>query len=68
MLAWLCAVVALARPQWVEAPITKTVPTRDMLLAVDLSGSMATEDFTDDQGQQVDRLTAVKQVLDEFLS
>ena len=68
VVAWLCAVAALARPQWVEQPITKTVPTRDMLLAVDLSGSMATEDFTDAQGNQVDRLTAVKQVLDEFLS
>ena len=68
VMVWLCAVAAIARPQWVEQPITKTVPTRDMLLAVDLSGSMAAEDFTDDQGKQVDRLTAVKQVLDEFLS
>ncbi len=68
VVAWLCTVIALARPQWVEQPIIKTVPRRDMLLAVDLSGSMATEDFSDDQGTQVDRLTAVKQVLDEFLS
>lgn len=65
---WICAVVALARPQWVEQPITKTVPTRDMLLAVDLSGSMETEDFTDAQGKQVSRLQAVKQVLDSFLA
>ena len=41
---------------------------RDMLLAVDLSGSMETEDFNDAEGRQVDRLTAVKQVLDDFLS
>jgi Ca-activated chloride channel homolog len=68
VIAWLCTILALARPQWVEAPITKTLPTRDILLAVDLSGSMGTEDFTDDQGQQVDRLTAVKQVLDAFLT
>ena len=68
VVAWLCAVLAVARPQWVEPPITKTIPTRDMLLAVDLSGSMDTKDFTDDQGQQVDRLTAVKQVLDAFLA
>ena len=68
VVAWLCAVIALARPQWVEQPITKTTPTRDILLAVDLSGSMDTKDFTDDQGQQVDRLTAVKQVLDAFLA
>ena len=68
VVAWLCAVIALARPQWVEQPLIEPVPTRDLLLAVDLSGSMATEDFTNAEGTQVDRLTAVKQVLDEFLS
>jgi len=64
---WLCLVVALARPQRIEAPVTKVIPVRDLLLAVDLSGSMETKDFTDQQGKSVDRLTAVKQVLDEFL-
>jgi len=64
---WLCVVVALARPQRIEPPVTKVIPIRDLLLAVDLSGSMETKDFTDRQGKSVDRLTAVKQVLDEFL-
>ncbi len=67
-LVWTCMVLALARPQRLEQPITKTVPTRDLLLAVDLSGSMETRDFTDASGAQVDRLTAVKQVLDDFLA
>jgi Mg-chelatase subunit ChlD len=65
---WVCLILALARPQWLEAPITKALPTRDLLLAVDLSGSMDTTDFTDASGQRVDRLTAVKQVLDDFLA
>jgi Ca-activated chloride channel homolog len=65
---WLCMLAALARPQWLEPPVTKTVPTRDLLLAVDLSGSMETRDFTDASVAQVDRLTAVKQVLDDFLA
>jgi Ca-activated chloride channel family protein len=65
---WLCTVLALARPQWLEKPIIKTLPTRDLLLAVDLSGSMETRDFTDAAGQRVDRLTAVKGVLDDFLA
>lgn len=65
---WCCLVGALARPQWLEPPLTKTIPVRDMLLAVDLSGSMETKDFQDVAGKTVDRLTAVKQVLDEFLS
>jgi Ca-activated chloride channel family protein len=47
--AWTCVILALARPQVIEPPITKTVPVRDMLLAVDLSGSMETQDFTDDR-------------------
>ena len=65
---WLCVVLALARPQGIEPPITKTIPVRDLLLAVDLSGSMETKDFTDADGQTVDRLTAVKEVLDDFLA
>jgi Ca-activated chloride channel family protein len=68
VVAWVLVVVALARPQHVGAPIERTVPTRDLLLAVDLSGSMDTEDFTDEHGDTVDRLTAVKQVLDAFLA
>jgi Ca-activated chloride channel homolog len=67
-LAWLCVVVALARPQRIEPPVTRTVPVRDLLLAVDLSASMQTKDFTDPGGKKVDRLSAVKQVLDDFLS
>jgi Mg-chelatase subunit ChlD len=65
---WSLLVLALARPQWLEQPITKTVPTRDMLLAVDLSGSMETQDFTDASGKKVDRLAAVKDVLHDFLA
>lgn len=65
---WLCIVLAIARPQWVEPPVSKQVPMRDLLLAVDLSGSMETQDFTDAGGKPVERLTAVKQVLDDFLS
>jgi Ca-activated chloride channel family protein len=67
-ITWLALVFALARPQWLEEPLTQDIPMRDMLVAVDLSGSMETRDFIDTDGQQVDRLTAVKQVLDGFLS
>jgi Ca-activated chloride channel family protein len=67
-MAWLCVVVAITRPQWLEEPIIKELPMRDLLIAVDLSGSMEAEDFTDAEGNTVDRLTAVKQVLDTFLS
>lgn len=65
-LAWLLIVVAIARPQRLEEPIIKELPMRDLLVAVDLSGSMEAQDFTDTDGNNVDRLTAVKQVLDAF--
>ncbi len=65
---WLCALVALARPQLLEPPVTRSVPMRDLLLAVDLSGSMGTRDFQDAKGNTVDRLAAVKEVLDDFLA
>jgi Ca-activated chloride channel family protein len=65
---WVLLVTALARPQWVEPAISRVTPTRDLLLLVDLSGSMETQDFTNKEGEQVDRLTAVKEVLDDFLT
>ena len=55
MVFWLATALALARPQIIEPPITKTVPLRDLLLAVDLSGSMETQDFTN----AVDRKSVV---------
>jgi Ca-activated chloride channel family protein len=67
-LCFTLAVTALARPQILEAPIYKNVSVRDILLLVDLSGSMETEDFTNRDGEKADRLTAVKEVLDDFLT
>lgn len=68
LIVWCTLVLALARPQRIEKPITKTLPGRDLLIAVDLSGSMETEDFTDADGKRIDRVTAVKHVLDDFLA
>jgi len=68
LVCWTLFAVALARPQWIGDPVVKSQPMRDLMLSVDLSGSMEAKDFTDDHGNTVDRLTAVKQVLDDFLS
>ena len=48
---WIAIVTALARPQWVEEPITQIQAARDLMIAVDLSGSMETQDFTDAREQ-----------------
>ena len=66
-LIWLLVLTALARPQWIEPPIEKQIPTRDLLLIIDLSGSMEAEDFTDETGNKTDRLTATKEVVGDFL-
>lgn len=66
-LCWLLILLALARPQYVEPPITKTEPQRDLMLALDLSQSMETRDFRDPSGQIEPRVDAVKQVVGDFV-
>lgn len=66
-LGWLLILAALAAPQWIEPPLHRERPTRDLLLLVDLSGSMDAKDFVSSTGALVDRLTAVKEVLRDFL-
>ncbi len=63
---WLCLVLAATKPEWVGKPIEQTRSARDLMVAVDLSGSMQATDFTQPGGAQVDRLQAVKQVLREL--
>ncbi|NWA02653.1 vWA domain-containing protein [Pseudomonas gingeri] len=66
-LVWVLLVLALARPVWIEPPIEHQQPMRDLMLAIDISQSMETRDFTDAGGNQVDRLSAVKQVVQDFI-
>jgi Ca-activated chloride channel family protein len=65
-LVWLLVLVAAARPQWTGEPITLPTSGRDLMLAVDISGSMATEDM-EVNGEYVDRLRVVKRVVGEFI-
>jgi len=65
-LAWLFLCAALSRPQELGVPITPPHQARQMMLAVDLSASM-TETDMQLGGQVVDRLTAAKAVLADFL-
>jgi Ca-activated chloride channel family protein len=64
--AWIALCFAAARPQELGPPIAPPQVGRDLMLAVDLSGSMSEEDMTLG-GQVVDRLTAAKAVLADFL-
>ncbi len=64
-LCWAALVTASARPQWTGAPITLPTSGRDLMLAVDISGSMATQDM-EVNGEFLDRLTIVKAVVGQF--
>jgi Ca-activated chloride channel family protein len=65
-LAWLALLLAAARPQWVGEIQTLPVTGRDLLLAVDISGSMDTQDMVL-SGKPVNRLAVVKKVAGEFI-
>jgi Ca-activated chloride channel family protein len=57
---------ALAKPLYIGEPLSKDISQREVLISVDLSGSMATKDFKDQNGTSIDRLEAVKMVLGDF--
>ncbi|OEE61554.1 IMP dehydrogenase [Enterovibrio norvegicus FF-33] len=67
-LLWVSVVLAAARPIWYGDPIQIQPEHRDMMLAVDLSGSMAMEDMVMTNGSTTDRLSAVKDVLADFIT
>lgn len=65
-LAWVALVAAAAAPRHVGDSVATPATGRDLMLAIDISESMLTEDLELD-GQAVDRLTVVRHVLREFL-
>ncbi|MBE6415893.1 MAG: VWA domain-containing protein [Akkermansiaceae bacterium] len=76
VLAMAALIIALARPQWKNQHTEETVSGIDIMIACDLSGSMASQDmlFTakDRLGRKqrvaIDRLTAAKHVISEFIT
>ena len=66
LLAWILLVGAAARPEWVGEPVKLPVSGRDLMLAVDISGSMEQQDYELD-GRLVSRLAVVKAVAARFV-
>ncbi len=66
-LAWSLLLFGGSRPTWVGDPILPPISGRDMILAVDISGSMGTQDLGLN-GQLTTRLSVVKKVVNSFLS
>ena len=65
-IAWCLLCVAAARPQQLGPAVAPPHVGRDLMLAVDLSASMGEEDMQLG-GRMVDRLSAAKAVLSDFL-
>lgn len=65
-LLWLALLTSAARPQWIGRQVEIPQNGRDLMLAVDLSGSMQMKDF-EIKGQMTDRLTALKIIASDFI-
>ena len=63
---YLLILTSLAKPIYIGEPLSKDISQREILVSVDLSGSMATKDFHDVNGTLINRLDAVKMVLGDF--
>lgn len=66
IIAWVLLVLAAARPQQVGDTVHLPVAGRNIMLAVDLSGSMQTPDMQSGD-RMVSRLAAVKKVAGDFI-
>ncbi|MCB0325593.1 MAG: VWA domain-containing protein [Bdellovibrionales bacterium] len=66
LLSLLLLVIALARPQTTAGLIETDASGRDILMVVDVSGSMEAMDFLL-EGERVERLTALKAIVKEFV-
>lgn len=65
---WVLLVAGLAKPEWVGEPIVRSEAARDVMLAIDLSGSMDYRDFPGEDGNNVSRFAAVQRVVDRFVA
>ncbi len=65
-LIWSMLIIASTKPQWVGEPVSLPASERDLLMAVDISGSMKTPDM-EWKGQQVTRLHMIKAVVSDFV-
>ncbi|WP_295800028.1 VWA domain-containing protein [uncultured Microbulbifer sp.] len=66
-LVWALIVCALARPEQEGEAVTLQKPARDLIIAVDISGSMDQQDFITGDGTREQRLAGVKSVLAKFI-
>jgi len=65
-MVWCCLIFAASRPFWLGDPVSRTVSGRDLMLAVDISGSMNEADMTVN-GETTSRIEVLKLVTGKFV-
>ncbi|MBE1285030.1 MAG: VWA domain-containing protein [Rhodobacteraceae bacterium] len=65
---WVLVLLALAEPERLGEPVEITKSKRDVVLAIDISGSMDTVDFPGPDGKPQQRLAAVRDVVADFVA
>lgn len=65
-LFWIALVIAASRPLWLGEAVSRSVSGRDLVLAVDISGSMSETDMTID-GRATSRIDVLKIVVQNFI-
>ena len=63
---WICLIVAASRPFWLSEPVSRSESGRDLMLAVDISGSMSEADMLID-ALPASRIDALKLVVGRFI-
>lgn len=67
LLVWILAVLASARPQWLGEPVSSQVSGRDLMLSIDISGSMRETDMIAGT-RQLSRMDVVRKVGSDFIA
>ncbi|MDR9826784.1 VWA domain-containing protein [Vibrio sp. FNV 38] len=67
-ISWVLIVTALTKPTILGEPEVRQLEGRDIMVVLDLSGSMGERDFVQTDGKTISRLVAAKQVLNEFVA
>ena len=65
-LLWILLLLAAAQPRWLGEPISQPRSGRDLMLAIDISGSMEATDLTLN-GAPATRLDVLKHVVSDFI-
>ncbi|RUO38766.1 IMP dehydrogenase [Aliidiomarina shirensis] len=66
LLVWVSILAAAAQPRWLDEPIPVNPEAREIMIALDLSGSMEMDDMTYN-GRRATRLEAAHKILADFI-